>query len=126
MTKLYLKKSRHRKKAGGKGFGISSASERECQTATQSARRLHQIHRMAVLPQNGHIALRHHVAQVEQSFHLSRNKGHVGKGLADKDAEVRIHLSGRLIKRVYRRKAAAAVPAICPNPSCFVAGAIPR
>src|SRR5258708_16466410 len=71
---------------------------------------------MSISPEDRQVPLRNPVAQVQQGFHLARNKSHARKRLPDEDAEVRVHLSGRLIKSVYRSKRAAAGPAIRSNP----------
>src|SRR5207237_7495197 len=89
----------------------------ESHAAADGARRLHQVQSVAIAANDRDVSLCQQIADIHQSFHLSRQEAAAGKRLAYKQIEERIGFAGGDVVGVYRgQTAAATVPLVRGDP----------
>src|SRR5271169_1423135 len=89
--------------------------EGEGDAAADGARGLDEIDGLAILAEDGNIALRQQVAHVDDRLHAAAE---AGNRLAEENVEERIALSGRSVEHVDRSDGRTVDPSVRSNPTC--------
>ena len=76
------------------GHFRSEELEGKGHSAADAACRLHQVYGVTIGTEDGDVTLGQKVAQINQRFHVERKAMYARQGLADKEVEERISLSG--------------------------------
>src|SRR5208283_2349414 len=92
--------------------------EVESHAAAHGARGLHQVDGVPVLAEDGNVALRQEIAEIDEELQVSGEEAG-GNRLAEEEIEIRIGLAGRGVEQIDRSQDMAARVAVGSHPVGF-------